>query len=96
MREKVEMNEQPKSALIIQFAGPGSTDFVVSMEGIVTVGQLEALAHNLLAQAQYTRWAQIHQVALEQQQAEGDKEPKIAVPGMHPAQVADILRGVKE
>jgi len=85
----------PPSKLVIEFAAPGSTEFIVGMEGIVTVGQLEALAHNLLAQAQYTRWSQIHQMALEQQEAQGE-EPKIAVPGMHPGQVADILREMKE
>jgi len=84
--------------LIIEFAAPGSTEFNVTTKGIVTVGQLEALAHDFLSTAQYTRWAQIHQSALEQQKAQEEQgqEPKIAVPGMHPGQVADILRGLKE
>ncbi len=88
--------QPPPSKLIIKFAAPGSTEFNMTPEGIVTVGQLETLAHNLLAQAQYTRWAQIHQAAMAQAQEEQEQEPKIAVPGMHPAQVADILRGMKE
>ena len=87
------MPEQPESILIVQFAAPGSTQFNIATKGMVTIAQLEVLAHELLATAQYTRWAQIHQAVLEEREEE---EPQIAVPGMHPAQVADILRGMKE
>ena len=90
------MAEQPESVLVVQFAAPGSTQFNIATKGMVTIAQLEVLAHELLATAQYTRWAQIHQAALEEQEEEEEQEPKIAVPGLDPHQVADILRGMKE
>jgi len=70
-------DKQPSSKLIVDFAGPGSTLFQLQLVGVVTVGQLEALAHDLLSQAQYTRYAQIHQMAM----AQKDK-PKIVVPSL--------------
>jgi len=73
----MDEDKQPISKLIVDFAGPGSTLFQLQLIGVVTVGQLEALAHDLLSQAQYTRYAQIHQMAMAKK-----AEPAIVVPRM--------------
>ena len=89
----VAPQQPPPSTLIIEFAAPGSALFNMRPEGIVTPEQLAVVGEFLLTRAR-AMWRMQLEAAMAEVQEE--QEPKIAVPGMHPGQVADILRGMKE
>ena len=92
------MSEVPISKLVIQFQTPGSALFNMHPEGIVTPEQLAVVGEFLLTRAR-AMWRMQLEAAMAQAQEEQEEEgqeSQILVPGMHPSQVADILRGMKE
>lgn len=87
--------EPPPSKLIIEFAAPGSALFNMRPEGMVTPEQLAVAGEFLLTRARAMWQIQLEAAMAEAQEEQGE-EPQILVPKMHPAQAADILRGMKE
>jgi hypothetical protein len=90
------MAEQPESALIIQFAAPGSALFNMHPEGVVTPEQLAVVGEFLLTRARAMWQMQLKAAMAQAQEEQEEEQSQILVPGMHPGQVADILRGMKE
>lgn len=90
----------PPISVTIKFAGPGSAIFGLDIEGQITPGQLAAAGQYLLMQAGLN-WAManlleaIAEAVVRRLTGPPADEPQIAVPGMTPMAVREILKGIK-
>lgn len=92
--------ESPVSAVVIRFAEPGSTIFGLELQGQITPGQLLVAGQMLMDQARLN-WAMpqvldpVAEIIARRLGVPPRDEPQIAVPGMTPMAVREILKGIK-
>ena len=91
------MKPQPaKSVLVIEFAGPASTQFNMTPHGIVTREQLVVVGNFLLTRARAIQMFEDQQAILRQLIEEKKGQQQIIVPGMPPEAMAEIARKARQ